>query len=315
MESTETMAQEATVATETPVSEPEVQQAEAVESEVSTEPQEAPEDPSLKTRRKMDDIVSEVRRTDRAINRSVKLSELATDMRKFSEEGDKLSIEEFNRIRNAQERGNVGELEQTYSARTQAELIRRNSQISELQLLQAQAAEQAGQFQQQQAQQQQAPPVNGGGFQSIEAAAAHYGLDVETMRSFQEKFAAHHAEFSKREDFKELMADAQQVPSSPHVDRAIIEFGNPAIMTYLMENPRVAIRLNRMSDAKVGAELARIDAEISGDSRRVTHAPKPPTPVKRPSPTAPKDLNDPNMSADDWVRIRNEQVRAQGRPY
>ncbi len=310
MESTETMAQEAFVAAETPVSEQEVP---AAESTPPVEQQEVPEDPSLKTRRKMDDIVSEVRRTDRAITKAGRLSEMATDIRKLAEDGDKIPIEEFTRIRNAQDRGNVGELEQSYTSRAQAELIRRNSQLSELQFLQAQAVEQTSQFQQQQAQQQQAPSANG--FQSIEAAANYYRLDVETVRSFNEKFAAFDAEFSKREDFKELMADGQQVPTRPHVDRAVIEFGNPEIVGYLMENPKVAIRLNRMSEAKVGAELARIDAEISGDTPKASRAPKPPTPVKKPTPTAHVDLNDPKTPPDVWLKERNRQVHEKGGRY
>jgi hypothetical protein len=99
---------------------------------------------------------------------------------------------------------------------------------------------------------------------------------------------------------------------------------------HLANNPELESQLSRMTDpVDVAQELGLIRAQLAQEKPKaevpepdekpepaVIKAPKPPTPVSKPSPSAkPFDPNDEavakSMTADEWVRKRNRQLRGQ----
>jgi hypothetical protein len=96
---------------------------------------------------------------------------------------------------------------------------------------------------------------------------------------------------------------------------AAIETGAPVdVLYHLAQNPEQALNIAGLSPAKQGVALAKIANELSAKSkgRGVSNAPSPVTPrVNGGGASAPaKNLDDPNLSMEEWARLRNEQVRA-----
>ncbi len=96
---------------------------------------------------------------------------------------------------------------------------------------------------------------------------------------------------------------------------AAIATGSPVDVLYeLAKNPEKAMAVAGMSVARQGVELAKMAQGLSGGAAkpapRVSNAPPPVTPRVNGAGAAPAaKLDDPNISMEDWARLRNEQVR------
>lgn len=123
-------------------------------------------------------------------------------------------------------------------------------------------------------------------------------------------------------DFDEVAFD-DLVPVTDAMAHAVTRHKVGAeIAYYLGSNPAEAARISRletpleqvMAIGEIGARLA--GKQSAGEEETETksaappsRAPKPPTPVKRPSSTAVPDLNDPKLDIKEWLKARNAQLR------
>jgi hypothetical protein len=95
----------------------------------------------------------------------------------------------------------------------------------------------------------------------------------------------------------------------PSLTEAAIETGNPHdVLYHLAKNPDEAARIAMLPPTRQAVAVAKIATNISAP-KRVSSAPPPITPKVSGAGTAPLSLDDPNISMEDWVRLRNEQTR------
>ena len=88
------------------------------------------------------------------------------------------------------------------------------------------------------------------------------------------------------------------------------ESGNPhEVLYHLAKNPDEAARIAMLPTARQAVAVAKV-AQGLGAPRRVSSAPPPITPKVNGQGTAPASLDDPNLSMEEWARLRNEQVTA-----
>ena len=96
----------------------------------------------------------------------------------------------------------------------------------------------------------------------------------------------------------------------PSLTEAAIESGNPhEVLYHLAKNPDEAARIAMLPTARQAVAVAKV-AQGLGAPRRVSSAPPPITPKVNGQGTAPASLDDPNLSMEEWARLRNEQVTA-----
>lgn len=98
------------------------------------------------------------------------------------------------------------------------------------------------------------------------------------------------------------------IPTS--LTEAAIESGNPhEVLYHLAKNPDEAARIALLPPTRQAVAIAKV-AQSVGAPRRVSNAPPPISPKVNGMGTAPASLDDPNLSMEEWARIRNEQVMA-----
>lgn len=120
-------------------------------------------------------------------------------------------------------------------------------------------------------------------------------------------------------DFEEV-AYASDVPITDAMNLAIKRLENgPAVAYYLGQHVEEAERISNMIPLDQAVAIGRIEARIAGEKTKAQdepapkpRAPKPPTPIKKPTPTAAKDIYDESMPVDEWMRLRNKQVAERG---
>lgn len=96
----------------------------------------------------------------------------------------------------------------------------------------------------------------------------------------------------------------------PSLTEAAIESGNPhEVLYHLAKNPDEAARIALLPVARQAVAIAKV-AQGLATPRRVSSAPPPITPKVNGMGSVPASLDDPNLSMDEWVRLRNEQVAA-----
>lgn len=132
-------------------------------------------------------------------------------------------------------------------------------------------------------------------------------------------FQAKVKDFSaKVEDFDELVHDLDDVPTSPGLQKAIIESDMaPEIMYELAKNPDEYKRVNQLTDSGIQRALGRIEAklELSKKSspkpvvKKKSKAPNPLEKIGTKGKGTAKSINDPNLSQKEWEKLRNEQLR------
>lgn len=87
---------------------------------------------------------------------------------------------------------------------------------------------------------------------------------------------------------------------------AAIEAGNPQdVLYHLAKNPDEAARIAMLSPTRQAVAVAKLAQGLNAP-KRVSSAPPPITPKVQGIGTAPASLDDPNLSMEEWVRLRNE---------
>jgi hypothetical protein len=91
---------------------------------------------------------------------------------------------------------------------------------------------------------------------------------------------------------------------------AAIETGMPhEVLYHLAKNPDEAARIAMLSPTKQAVAVAKVAGSLNSP-KRVSSAPAPISPKVSGNGSAPASLDDPNLSMDEWARLRNEQERA-----
>lgn len=91
---------------------------------------------------------------------------------------------------------------------------------------------------------------------------------------------------------------------------AAIESGSPhEVLYHLAKNPDEAARIALLPPTRQAVAVAKLAQNVNAP-RRVTAAPPPISPKVQGIGSAPASLDDPNISMEEWARLRNEQAMA-----
>ena len=91
---------------------------------------------------------------------------------------------------------------------------------------------------------------------------------------------------------------------------AAIETGAPQdVLYHLAKNPDEAARIAMLSPTRQAVAVAKIASGLTAP-KRVSSAPPPITPKVSGMGSVPASLDDPDLSMEEWVRLRNEQEKA-----
>lgn len=89
---------------------------------------------------------------------------------------------------------------------------------------------------------------------------------------------------------------------------AAIESGSPhEVLYHLAKNPDEAARIALLPPTRQAVAVAKLAQNVSAP-RKVTSAPPPISPKVQGIGSAPASLDDPNISMEEWARLRNEQA-------
>jgi hypothetical protein len=86
----------------------------------------------------------------------------------------------------------------------------------------------------------------------------------------------------------------------------------PAIALHLAENEELAERIKGMSVVRQVAEIGKLEATLTQkkvDKKVVSKAPAPVSPIKGGAPVTAKSLDDPGITPDEWIKMRNKQTK------
>lgn len=97
------------------------------------------------------------------------------------------------------------------------------------------------------------------------------------------------------------------IPTS--LTEAAIETGNPQeVLYHLAKNPDEAARIAMLPPTRQAVAVAKVASGLNAP-KRVSSAPPPITPKVQGIGAAPATLDDPNISMEEWARLRNESTR------
>jgi len=89
---------------------------------------------------------------------------------------------------------------------------------------------------------------------------------------------------------------------------AAIESGNPhEVLYHLARNPDEAARIALLPPTRQAVAIAKVAQNLNAP-KRVSAAPPPITPKVNGAGTAPATLDDPDISMEEWIRLRNAQA-------
>ena len=143
---------------------------------------------------------------------------------------------------------------------------------------------------------------------------------AESAKSEQERIAEKWEQHKntgreKYEDFDEVI-ESYDGPITPAMSEALLTSEVGADLAYwLGKNPEKAAEIAKLSPIATARELGKIEARIAEQKSAApkaaptTRAPKPPTPVSKPSGSSAVDVNDPNVPYEDWLKARNAQLQ------
>lgn len=134
------------------------------------------------------------------------------------------------------------------------------------------------------------------------------------QKTLEQSYNQRVQEFAKiKPDFADVLASSDLQISKPVTELIFESEVGPAIAYYLAENEEETERINRLSPARQLAEIGKIEAKLATpvvkEKKRVSQAPAPVKPVQGGAPVAAKTLDDPNLSPDDWIKLRNKARR------
>ncbi len=114
-------------------------------------------------------------------------------------------------------------------------------------------------------------------------------------------------------DFDTKLQAAKDVYVADSVAQEIMQSDRPALLAYhLATNPHLVRDLNAMQGTELARAMGRIEARVHLPKPRTeTKAPAPPKQVQgQASPTT--DYHNPNISMEDYVRLRKEESKRAG---
>lgn len=121
----------------------------------------------------------------------------------------------------------------------------------------------------------------------------------------------------KTKDYREVLADADDVQLPMHLSEAILQADNGPQLAYELAKNRTELeRISKLPPLAAVRELGKFEAKLTSlgstetKEQKTTKAPKPLDPVGGKGAKVEKDLSDPNISQKEYERIRAKQ-RAQ----
>jgi hypothetical protein len=141
----------------------------------------------------------------------------------------------------------------------------------------------------------------------------------EAKNQVQTKFQTHNARVEAfkvtHEDFDETMENVNTIPMSLAVQESILDSDHgPEMMYALASDPKEFKRICSLPPLQAAREMGKLETKFikttsTSSETKTTRAPKPVTPVRTRGAAAVKDLNDPNISYEDYKRLRTEQIK------
>jgi hypothetical protein len=120
------------------------------------------------------------------------------------------------------------------------------------------------------------------------------------------------------DDFDDVIEDVDHIPMSITVQEAILSSDNgPGLMYELAKNPEEYARICQLPATQALRAIGRIEARMENASApkkeiKTTKAPKPINPVGAKTGSTRKSIFDPDLSQDDYERLRWEQMKRKG---
>jgi len=124
----------------------------------------------------------------------------------------------------------------------------------------------------------------------------------------------------KHPDFREVLAEANDVQTAPEITQVILESDvGPEMAYFLANNVAEVERINALPPYKRLIALGKLEAKFGAEpvekSKPVSKAPTPPTTVKGSHAVVDdfSKMNDPNISQKEYNRLREAQLRARAK--
>lgn len=132
---------------------------------------------------------------------------------------------------------------------------------------------------------------------------------AERVKSFTEKTT----------DFMEQLENVDDIPFSAAFQKEIVTSENgPELMYALAQDRAEYERLQKLGPTALARELGKFEAKLAlsksseakkPEPKKITQAPKPPTPVGKSPGKVEKSISDPDLSFSDYERLRRAQMR------
>jgi hypothetical protein len=145
-------------------------------------------------------------------------------------------------------------------------------------------------------------------------------LQTEQQRVITEHTERVKSFAGRTEDFQDVLEAVDDVHVSAAVQEMIVTSENgPELMYELAKNRAEFERINALSPLAAARELGRIESRLSKPSeekkaepKKLTKAPRPPTPVGSSRDSVEKSIYDPALSQREYEAIRAKQLQRQG---
>ncbi len=142
----------------------------------------------------------------------------------------------------------------------------------------------------------------------------------EARSQVQTKFQTHNARVEafkeSHEDFDETMENVSTIPMSLAVQESILDSDNgPEMMYALANDPKEFKRICSLPPFQAAREMGKLETKFiisktsTPSETKASSKPKPITPVRTRGASSARDLNDPNLSYEDFKRLRQEQIK------
>lgn len=139
-------------------------------------------------------------------------------------------------------------------------------------------------------------------------AKAESDRRMEAFRAAESKFRA------TVTDYDEAIQDAQDTPMTQVMFDVILESEvGPNILYYLAKNPDEAERIAHLSPARQAAEIGKLEDKLAQQLKdpqkpKASNAPPPVNPVRARGSASTPRLDDPNLSMEEYSRLRRKQL-------
>jgi hypothetical protein len=131
---------------------------------------------------------------------------------------------------------------------------------------------------------------------------------MEAFRAAESKFRA------TVQDYDEAIQDAQDTPMTQVMFDVILESEvGPNLLYHLAKNPDEAERIAHLSPARQAAEIGKLEDKLAQQLKdpqkpKASNAPPPVNPVRARGSASTPRLDDPNLSMEEYSRLRRKQL-------